>query len=132
MTDKGGVNLLLFHCVFNEFESITHYLHKFDTKLYEALPNLYAVCISHNTNSVKKVIGGFFVKTSYSHSDEKAFLDLCRGIFHQIKEFQDFTSSDVRFLPAKIGVPDNRPLTENEMARLISRQAIKFSALGNA
>ena len=65
----GVSSALLFHCFFNSDGSITHHMHDPDDDLVSCLPNLYVVYISDNALKRKRIVAGFFVKTSCTHLD---------------------------------------------------------------
>src|SRR5690606_2369018 len=44
----GCVTVPLFHCLFHDSTSITHFLHDLDPALCRVLPHTYAVCIADN------------------------------------------------------------------------------------
>ena len=131
MSKKGGVTIPLFHCIFNGYESITSFMRTYDESMYRQLENVYAICISDNSGSRKKIVAGFIVKTSYTHKDPE-FLDVITEVALTTKELSPYISQNTSFLPARIGVPGNSPLTESEMSHLMSRQSLKFSSAGNA
>jgi len=60
----GCVTVPLFHCLFHDSTSITHFLHDLDPALCRVLPHTYAVCIADNNGAMKTIPAGFFIKTS--------------------------------------------------------------------
>ena len=78
-SQQGGVTTSLFHCVFNDDGSITHYLDEADPGLSQALPNTYAVCLADNSGATRKVVAGFVAKTTFTHNDS-GFQDAMYGI----------------------------------------------------
>jgi len=130
MTDQGGLTIPLFHCIFNN-GSITHYDRKYDAKLYTSLPNLYAVCIANKNSGMRRVVGGFFVKTSYSHNDE-GFIDAIAAAAQSATELLPLLNGNTSFLPARLNAPLDPPLTEQEMLDVMLEQYVKFSTHGTA
>jgi len=112
--------------MFNGDESILHFMHEFDPAMYQALPNLYAVCIAKTKNKTKTVHAGFIVKTSYTHNDPdfSDTLMLAVGTDPAMKALIDENSS---FLPARISISGEAPPTEAEMLRIMVDQHLKFS-----
>lgn len=131
MTKHGGVTIPIFHCVFNGHESITSFTREFDENMYRALPNLYAICLSDNSSAARKIVAGFFIKTSYTHQDPE-FLDAITAVAKSTKELSKFMEVKSSFLPARLGPTDSEPLSELEMLKIMSEQSLKFSAAGNA
>ena len=133
--NKGGVSVLLFHCLFNEGGSITHFMHDFDSELYRSLPHLYMVCIAEPTNKCKKLAGGlaggFVIKTSYTHNDHDFLATLTNTVSVEPR-LKNLISSRSSFLPAHLGAPGDAPITEAEMLRAMMTQALKHGAAGVA
>lgn len=130
-TDKGGVGIPLFHCEFNHIDgSLTHYLHEVNTIMYDSLENLYAVCIAVKSSNERRILAGFFIKTSFSHLDQE-FLEHLELVVREIPELKKFLSSNASFLPAKIGI-SGPPPTESEMLDIIIKQYTKLSTAGNS
>jgi len=131
MSKKGGVTIPLFHCIFNEYESITHFMRTYDEVLYKKLENLYAVCISDNSGPKKKIVAGFIVKTSYTHNDSE-FLDAITEVALSTEELKQHVGRNTSFLPARLGITGSTPPSEPEMLNVMSQQFLKFSTAGNA
>jgi hypothetical protein len=127
---KGGLSVLLFHCLFNSNGSITHFMHDFDVELYQSLPNLYAVCISDTSSKQKKITVGFFIKTSYSHQDSD-FIGALTNVVSIDTGMKNLINERSSFLPARIGISGGHP-NEDEMLRTIVSQALKHGVGGSA
>lgn len=130
MTDKGGITIPLFHGIFKG-DSITHYDREFDENLYSSLPYLYAICIARKDRGMKKIVAGFFVKTSYSHNDE-GFTAAIATAAQSAAELHPFLEGSFSFHPARINSAEGPPLSENEMLDILQKQYVKFSAYGSA
>jgi hypothetical protein len=128
---EGGVTLLLFHCIFNGDGSITHFMHDIDLGSYQSLPNMYAVYIAERSSKQKKVTGGFFVRTSYTHDDTDFNRALSNSVA-AIPRLDKIITKHSFFLPARVPSPDGPPVTENEMLRAMITQALKHSSMGAA
>lgn len=128
---KGGVTIPLFHCIFNGAESITHYLRDYDEGLYEALPNIFAICISNNKGSRRKIVAGFIVKTSYGANDAE-FLPALLGAAKSTAEINPLLTKSSSLLPAILRIPGTELPTENEMLQVMQQQFLKFSTGGHA
>lgn len=125
--EKGGVTIPLFHCIFNGDESVTHFMREYDVSLYQTLPYLYAVCIARTVNKTKTVLGGFFVKTSYTHNDPD-FVDALHLVVEDVPALQALMGETTSFLPACITLAgEDKPPTEAEMLRIMIGQYLKFS-----
>ena len=131
MSDKGGLTAPLFHCVFNAEGSITHYLNEVDPDLRRRLPHTYAVCLADNSSVPRRVVAGFFAKTTYLHTED-GFAVAMKSVVQALERLQPFQSANISFLPARINVPDGGPLSEDEMLRVLFQQYTKFSAVGTA
>jgi hypothetical protein len=131
-TDAGGMTIPLFHCIFNEGGSVTHFMHEVDLEVYRSLPNMYAVCIADRSKRHKRVTGGFFVVTNYSHNDEENFTMALSNIVAAVPRLAALISEQSSFLPGRIVVPDGPPPTEEEMLRVMVSQALKHSSAGAA
>jgi hypothetical protein len=129
MAGKGGVTVPLNWCVFNGFESIVHDTITTDRELLKRLPNVYAVCIATRNSNPKTIVGGFFVRTTYTHNDQ-GFPEALAKAMAAIAEFQQFAPELHSFLPARIGAPLDIP--ESEMLRVLMTQKLKFSSGGTA
>ncbi|MBA1245436.1 hypothetical protein [Pseudomonas japonica] len=133
MSEKGGVSIPVFECLFNGSESITSFTKEFDRSLYEALPHLYVVCIAKNTGKLKQLVGGFFIKTSYHHNDGYEFTAALHTALITSDTLRQFDSPEYSLLPARLGVLGAEPLSEGEMLKIFSQQYLKFNtAAGNA
>jgi hypothetical protein len=130
-TKKGGLSICLFHCVFNGFESLTHFTTTHPQELYDLLPNIYAVCIADNSDGQKKIVAGFVIKTSYVADDED-FLGSLQNTLSLYPELRSATDGkDCSYLPAKIGLSDSKPLSEDELIRLMLQQQLKYTPINN-
>lgn len=127
---KGGLSVLLFHCLFNSNGSVTHFMHDFDVELYHSLPNLYAVCISDTSSKRKKITAGFFIKTSYSHQDSD-FIGALTNVVSIDTGMKSLINERSSFLPARIGI-SGAPPSEDEMLRAVVTQALKHGVGGSA
>jgi len=123
---KGGATISLFHCFFNGDESITHFMHEFDTAIYQELPNLYAVCIAKTTSKTKTVQAGFIVKTSYTHNDPD-FIDVLNLAVASEPTLKSLIGEGSTFLPARIAAAGDEPLSEAAMLKVMFEQHLKFS-----
>lgn len=126
----GGITLLTHYCMFNDSDSITHFSNDVDSDLYHALPNLYAVCISDNSQANRKITAGFVLKTTYTHNDPE-FLDALVNIVSQKAELQPYYNDKTSFLPAKLNVT-GKPLAEAEFLQIMQQQFLKFNVDGKA
>ncbi|NVD74552.1 hypothetical protein D0T25_30145 [Duganella sp. BJB488] len=131
MTQKDGITIPIFHGIFNGHESITHFIHDFDPALYELLPNLYATCIADNGRSPRKIVAGFFVKTSYHHDDAE-FSGALHAAMMTIPALTSFVNTQFSLLPARLEVIGSEPLSEQEMLRTLLSQSLKHSTFGHA
>lgn len=132
MFKKGGVSIPVFECLFNGSDSITSFTRSFNQALYEHLPNLYVVCLSKQKGRQRQLVGGFFIKTSYTHEDGADFQDALEQAVHTSQNLAKFTGPNFSLLPARLGIQGSEPLTEAEMLKILSTQYLKFSTAGNA
>jgi hypothetical protein len=128
---KAGVSFLLFHCIFNGDGSITHFMHDIDLESYQSLPNMYAVCIAERAGKQRKVTGGFFIRTSYTH-DDKDFDNALAIAAAGVPRLDKLITKDSSFLPARVQTPAGPPLTEKEMLKAMLSQQLKHSSMGMA
>ncbi len=128
---KGGLSVLLFHCLFNSNGSVTHFMHDLDVELYGSLPNLYAVCISDTSLKQRKITAGFFIKTSYSHHDSD-FIGALTNVISIDTGMRNLINECSSFLPARIAISGDVPPSEDEMLRVIFAQALKHGVGGSA
>jgi hypothetical protein len=78
------------------------------------LPNLYVICLSDNSGSTRKIVAGFFVKTSYSHEDPE-FLDTTTVVAKSTKELSKLVGAKTSLLHARLDVVGSEPpLSEDE------------------
>lgn len=70
-TKKAGVTLPVLDCVFNGAKSTESFGTQYAKGLYRVLPNFFAVCIADNSGGSRRMVGCFFVKTSYTHHDSE-------------------------------------------------------------
>lgn len=132
MQKKGGVSIPVFECFFNGSDSITSFTRNFDQNLYERLPHLYVVCISKNKAKQRQLVGGFFIKTSYTHDDGADFQGALEQALLTSQNLSKFTGPEFSMLPARLGIRGTEPLSEAEMLRILSIQYLKFSTAGTA
>mgnify|MGYP001572801275 CR=1 FL=1 len=124
MNKTGGVSIPILHCVFNN-GSITHYNRDYDTALYESLPNLYAVCVATRPHGGhRKVLGGFFIKTSYDHSNTE-FHEACKAALQTMNEIKELIGDEFSLLPARINISADKTLSEDELVSLLFQQYFK-------
>lgn len=129
MVEKGGVTVPLNWCTFNGFDTVVHDTLKTDEGLLRKLPNAYAVCIAQRNSTPKVIVGGFFVRTTYTHHDTEFPKALAEAMF-AIPAFRSFAPQDHSFLPAKVNAPID--VTEDEMIKLLLSQKLKFTTGGRA
>ena len=85
---------------------------------------MYVVYISDNALKRKRIVAGFFVKTSCTHLD-----------FDFVERLTAIVSCDIRlrsqiddrsiFLPSRIGIPGKTRPTFEEMVQIVIAQALK-------
>jgi hypothetical protein len=126
---KGGVTVPLNWCVFSGFDSLLHDTISTEPELLERLSNVYAVCIARRDSNPKEIVGGFFVRTFYTHDDPE-FPEALASAMAAIQEFQKFAPEAHSFLPARVKAPLD--ITEEEMLRILLSQKLKFTTGGNA
>ncbi|MCE3605758.1 hypothetical protein LXA47_19420 [Massilia sp. P8910] len=129
MSAKGGVTVPLNWCVFSEFDSLLHDTISTDPQLLVLLENVYAVCIAQRSSQPKKIVGGFFVRTSYTDKDEE-FAEALASAMASIPAFSKFDPVRHSFLPARVKAALD--ITEDEMLTLLLSQKLKFTTAGNA
>jgi len=131
MKQKGGVTIPVFDCIFHGAESIESFARDFDEELYAQLPNLYAICVAEKQGREKRIVAGFFVKTSYTHHDEE-FLSAITMALKSSEKLHKFAGPNSSFFPARLGVVGSSPLTETEMLKIMITQFLKHSVGGSA
>lgn len=121
-----NISMIKFHWVNNMGDSITHFIHSLNNDFYLRLNNLYCVSIIQTNNGIKKVIGGFFLKTDKESSDSD-FLELLIDTLHEIDLFAKLSIENLSFKPAKIVVDERKhPLSEDDYLRIIVEQQMKI------
>jgi len=123
---KGGITIPIFDCIFHENESIESFRREFDEELYAQLPNLYVISVAKNIGREKRIVAGFFIKTSYTHHD-KEFSSVVSGAFNLSEKLHKFAGSNISFLPARLGVVGRSPPTEMAMLKVMLEQFQKHS-----
>lgn len=122
----NNISMIKFHWINNMGDSITHYLHTLDNDIYLSLRNLYCVSIIYSKDSIKNVIGGFFIKTDKASSDAE-FLELLIDALHEIELFKNLTLENLSFKPSKIVVDEKKhPLSEQDYLKIIIEQRMKI------
>lgn len=129
MAGKGGVAVPLNWCVFRGFDSLLHDTFSTDEELLKLLPNTYAVCIATRDKKPRKIVGGFFVRTTHTH-DGPGFSDALAGAMAAVPAFKEFAPELHSFLPARVQAPLD--VTEAEMLKVLLSQKLKFTTGGNA
>lgn len=132
MAKQGGVSIPVFECLFNGGSSITSFTRDFDRALYEQLPHLYVVCISKNKFNQRQLVGGFFIKTSYTHDDGGDFQEALEMALRTSQNLANFLGPEFSMFPARLGVRGSEPLSEEDMLSIFSTQYLKFSSAGSA
>ncbi|MCE7732387.1 hypothetical protein [Vibrio campbellii] len=96
---------MLFHCVFNQDVSVTHFMNTGIDDVAKSLPNLYVVLLCQRPGrGVKKILGGMVIRTSLNHKD-KAFYKHLNHLCMVKQELSPLVAaSSVSFLPAKVGL----------------------------
>ncbi|MFL6671725.1 MAG: hypothetical protein ACJ8LG_00365 [Massilia sp.] len=129
MVGKGGVAVPLNWCVFSSFDSVLHDAFSTDLELLRVLPNVYAVCIARRNSNPKTIVGGFFVRTTYTHDDPE-FSNALANAMAAVPAFREFSPELHSFLPAKVRAPLD--ITEDEMLKVLFSQKLKFTTGGSA
>ncbi|MFC7517612.1 hypothetical protein ACFQUU_21605 [Herbaspirillum sp. GCM10030257] len=130
MAGKEGVSVPLNWCVFNGFDSVLHDTFSTDLELLRVLPNVYAVCIARRNSNPKTIVGGFFVRTTYTDDDDPEFSDALANAMAAVPAFREFAPELHSFLPARVSAPLD--ITEDEMLKVLFSQKLKFTTGGNA
>jgi restriction system protein len=122
-------NLILLHCFFhNGYEAITHITHKFDEQLYKRLPNLYAVWMAdNNPGEDKRLVAGFLFKTNCTYKDPE-FHDVLHRIVESYPNLSARLNRRSSFLPTRLGVLGEAPLSEEEMLSALLGRFTAFRA----
>lgn len=132
MEQKGGVTIPVFDCIFDPTgQSIESFMRDYNEALYRSLPNLYAICITESGAGQRRIVAGFIVKTTYTHQEAEFVLALSAAL-QSSEKLRKFYSPTTSFLPAKVGVPDPSPLSEQEMLRIMLTQFTKHATGGQA
>lgn len=99
---------------------------------YNFLPFLYLVVIIDNALPGKpQVVGGFFVKSAYNYQRQE-FQALIYQTLSVTPDFNKLPTGSLSFRSARIIVPDDNPLTEQEYLREFSKSYMLHSISGNA
>lgn len=130
MPPIGSVTIPLFHCVFNDGGSVTHWCTTYERDLYDGLPHLYLVCLADNSVFPRQIRGAFMVKTS-SHHDHAGFADAMHTASFQLTTLKPLLGPETSFLATRIGIQGDPP-GEMDFLRLAMQQYTKFSAAGRA
>ena len=125
MADPGSVTIPLYHCVFNEGGSITHWQTTYERALYDLLPHLYLVCLADNSVNPRQIVGAFMVRTSRHHDDDD-FAEVMNVAAGQMESLSPRLGPMTSMLPARIGIAGEPP-QEAEFLRLAMQQYFKFS-----
>ena len=131
MTRKGGLAIPTLDFLVEDSELITIFDREFDESIYSKLENLYIVCIIDRSSGSKRVVGGFFTKTNYSHRD-KEFTEVLMGLISLSPTLDGLAHKKASLHPARLGVLGDTPLSEDEMLRIIATQNLKLSESGTA
>lgn len=126
MPNQGGESLMLFHCSFNGDGTVTHYVHDMLEDIYKRLPNMYAVIIADNSTEKRRLVGGFVIKTSKTDEDPD-FIETLRTATCVSNDLMGLLNPKTSFLPARIGVQGESPITEDEMLTVINQQYFKHA-----
>lgn len=81
-------------------------------------------CVADDKEAMRSIPAGLFIKASGAHADA-AFRDALESAATQIFRADLLTAWKVSFLPSRIGIPDDTPMTEQEMLRVIAQQWFK-------
>jgi hypothetical protein len=131
MADQGGISVVVFHVVSNGDGTITHYSHGHEPAFVAALPHLYAVCILDRRTEPPRVTAVVFVKTSFEHT-QSGFAEAVYGAIGRLPNADALLGDKPGLLPARIGMPGDDPLSEEEFLRIAVGQILKFDAAGSA
>lgn len=131
MEKKGSVTIPVFECIFRGSDSVVSFTREFDDAMYASLPNLYAVCVAETHGSVKKVVAGFLIKTTFTHHDDD-FRAALTATLTSSENLHGFAGPHTSFLPARLSMPDPSPLSEQEFLKIMINQYLKHSVGGYA
>lgn len=120
--------LMVLSVLFNG-EEVTSYTHKYDLKLYERLPDLYAVLIAQGESGPRKILGGCIVKTTLPREPDRPFQEAITSIMALSSPLLAITSQPHRVLPAKLGVVGSAPLPEDDLLGVLVNQRFKWEAV---
>lgn len=129
-TVQGGASILLFHCVYNGSDSITHFMQDMHPEIYNELPNLYSVCVADNSTGNKKITATFFIKTTRHHNDPD-FLDSLLSIMALSPDLLAHWKEKTSLIPAHHLV-NGPPLSENEYVHFSQKLYMKHNIDGRA
>lgn len=131
LNNNGKVSMFLFHCYFNGSESITHFEHESDPVLYKSLDNLYGVLISDNSGQHRKITAGFVIKTTLDHNNP-AFLEVLGSVKNLNGEIDKHIHEKCSFIPFKLNMGNDEPLTETEFLRIMQSQFMRYNVDGTS
>ena len=127
---KGGTvreakfGIITLSALFRE-EEITHFTHEFDKELERLLP--YTYCVLVRTEGSQSIVAGMMIKSSISHTQTLDFRDLMSGFLEASPPLRKLAKKPVRFLPARVKVEGDEPMTEKECLRVMATQFYNHS-----
>lgn len=98
-------------------------MHTHDADI-EALPNIYAVCMSDGTEE-RKITAAFVIAAMIKYRSRR-FFELLDSAVAAIPELDRNRPPSMRFLSERVNMNEDGPLTEESMTIMLSRQYLKY------
>jgi hypothetical protein len=106
-------------------EEITHFTHEFDKELERLLP--YTYCVLVRREGSQSIVAGMMIKSSMSNTQTLEFRELVSGFLEASPPLRKLAKKPMRFLPARVKVEGDEPMTEEECLRAMATQFYNHS-----
>lgn len=124
--------LLLYSCAIDAVQDINYKEYRaYDIEMYRAMTSLYCVSVAINGSQSKKIVGGFFFKSSMPDNNPQ-FQIQTASLFDALPEFSAVDREQVSLFHTRVFVPDGDPLTNEYMLGMITDQYVRYSSAGSA
>ncbi|KPY17032.1 MULTISPECIES: hypothetical protein [Pseudomonas syringae group] len=124
--------LLLYSCSIDAVQDINYTEYRaYDIDMYRAMTSLYCVSVAINGPQSKKIVGGFFFKSSMPDNSPQFQIQMT-SVFDALPEFSAVDRNQASLLHTRLFVQDGEPLTNEHMLKMITDQYVRYTSAGSA
>ena len=116
--EENGIIKPIFYCSFNGFDSIKGYMDQHPKEKFIKLPYTYSVLVFDKDVGNSSFQAGMVVESNYKLEDN-GLKNACHKFLFDNKNVGHLVSERIGLFVDRILIPDNYPLTEDQMATML-------------